>query len=52
MAGWHIGFAVDNAFMKSLKLLQDHLYVSLCRAIQQADEKALLGDPSVVGKSC
>ncbi|MEC5423572.1 pyridoxal phosphate-dependent aminotransferase [Virgibacillus sp. C22-A2] len=49
MAGWRVGFAVGNrSVIESLNLIQDHLYVSLFGAIQQAAEKALLGDQSAV----
>ncbi|WP_042224809.1 pyridoxal phosphate-dependent aminotransferase [Oceanobacillus manasiensis] len=49
MAGWRVGFAVGNtSVIKSLNLIQDHLYVSLFGAIQQAAEKALLGDQTAV----
>ncbi len=45
MAGWRVGFAVGNAsVIESLNLIQDHLYVSLFGAIQQAAQKALLSD--------
>ncbi|MBD1221832.1 pyridoxal phosphate-dependent aminotransferase [Virgibacillus halodenitrificans] len=51
MAGWRVGFAVGNpSVIKSLNLIQDHLYVSLFGAVQQAAEKALLGDQSAVEK--
>ncbi|MFD1040677.1 pyridoxal phosphate-dependent aminotransferase [Virgibacillus byunsanensis] len=49
MAGWRVGFAVGNrSVIESLNLIQDHMYVSLFGAIQQAAEKALLGDQSAV----
>ncbi len=49
MAGWRVGFAVGNAsVIESLNLIQDHLYVSLFGAIQQAAAKALTGDQSAV----
>ncbi|AVQ98782.1 LL-diaminopimelate aminotransferase [Oceanobacillus iheyensis] len=49
MAGWRVGFAVGNtSVIKSLNLIQDHLYVSLFGAVQQAAEKALLGDQTAV----
>lgn len=51
MAGWRVGFAVGNpSVIESLNLLQDHLYVSLFSAVQQAAEHALLGDQSEVDK--
>ncbi|MFD2628569.1 pyridoxal phosphate-dependent aminotransferase [Oceanobacillus kapialis] len=49
MAGWRVGFAVGNpSVIKSLNLIQDHLYVSLFGAVQQAAQEALLGDQTVV----
>ncbi|MFS0781996.1 pyridoxal phosphate-dependent aminotransferase [Bacillus sp. 1P06AnD] len=43
MAGWRVGFAVGNEQMiEAINLLQDHLYVSLFPAIQDAAAKALL----------
>ncbi|WP_144560408.1 pyridoxal phosphate-dependent aminotransferase [Shouchella miscanthi] len=49
MAGWRVGFAVGNAsVIKSINLLQDHLYVSLFGAIQQAAATALLSDQNEV----
>lgn len=42
MAGWRIGFAVGNAsVISALNLLQDHLYVSLFGAVQEAAAAAL-----------
>ncbi|GGJ68838.1 aminotransferase [Anoxybacillus voinovskiensis] len=43
MAGWRIGFAVGNEnVIAAINLLQDHLYVSLFGAIQEAAAVALL----------
>ncbi|WP_096154947.1 MULTISPECIES: pyridoxal phosphate-dependent aminotransferase [Bacillus] len=43
MAGWRVGFAVGNqSVIESINLLQDHLYVSLFSAIQEAATTALL----------
>lgn len=43
MAGWRIGFAVGNkSVISALNLLQDHLYVSVFSAIQEAATVALL----------
>jgi len=43
MAGWRVGFAVGNeSVIESLNLLQDHLYVSIFGAIQEAAAVALL----------
>ncbi|MRH43708.1 aminotransferase class I/II-fold pyridoxal phosphate-dependent enzyme [Aquibacillus halophilus] len=51
MAGWRVGFVVGNAsVVESINLIQDHLYVSLFGAVQQAAEQALLGDQSEVMK--
>ncbi|MCD8509889.1 MAG: pyridoxal phosphate-dependent aminotransferase [Bacillus sp. (in: Bacteria)] len=45
MAGWRVGFAIGNpSVIKAIDLIQDHLYVSLFGAVQQAAAKALLGD--------
>jgi L-glutamine---4-(methylsulfanyl)-2-oxobutanoate aminotransferase len=42
MAGWRIAFAVGNeSVISALELLQDHLYVSLFGAIQEAAAEAL-----------
>jgi aminotransferase len=49
MAGWRVGFAVGNAgVIEALNLLQDHLYVSLFPAVQQAAIAALTGDQHCV----
>lgn len=49
MAGWRIGFAVGNpSVIEAINLIQDHLYVSLFSAIQDAAATALLGDQSCV----
>ncbi|CAO1611099.1 pyridoxal phosphate-dependent aminotransferase [Brochothrix thermosphacta] len=45
MAGWRVGFAVGNATaIEAINLVQDHLFVSLFPAIQEAAIEALLGD--------
>lgn len=42
MAGWRVGFAVGNeSVISAINLLQDHLYVSLFGAIQEAAATAL-----------
>jgi len=42
MAGWRVGFAVGNKeVVSAINLLQDHLYVSLFPAIQEAAAAAL-----------
>ncbi|NQD64715.1 pyridoxal phosphate-dependent aminotransferase [Bacillus haikouensis] len=49
MAGWRIGFAVGNkSVIEALNILQDHLYVSLFGAIQEAAVTALLGPQKCV----
>ncbi|WP_374721238.1 pyridoxal phosphate-dependent aminotransferase [Peribacillus tepidiphilus] len=49
MAGWRVGFAVGNeSVISAIELLQDHLYVSLFPAIQEAAEEALLGSQECV----
>ncbi|WP_077328289.1 pyridoxal phosphate-dependent aminotransferase [Virgibacillus siamensis] len=49
MAGWRIAFAVGNpSVIESLELIQDHLYVSLFGAVQEAAAEALLGDQTGV----
>lgn len=43
MAGWRVGFAVGNAsVIEAINLIQDHLYVSLFGAVQEAAAAALL----------
>jgi L-glutamine---4-(methylsulfanyl)-2-oxobutanoate aminotransferase len=42
MAGWRVGFAVGNeSVISAIELLQDHLYVSLFGAVQEAAAAAL-----------
>lgn len=49
MAGWRVAFAVGNAsVIESLNLLQDHMYVSLFGAVQEAARTALLGPQAPV----
>jgi aminotransferase len=49
MAGWRIGFAVGNeSVIAAINLLQDHLYVSLFGAIQEAAATALLSSQDCV----
>ncbi|WP_117149230.1 MULTISPECIES: pyridoxal phosphate-dependent aminotransferase [Paraliobacillus] len=51
MAGWRAGFAVGNpSVIESLNLIQDHMFMSLFGAVQQAATKALLADQSEVEK--
>ncbi|WP_028399488.1 pyridoxal phosphate-dependent aminotransferase [Ectobacillus panaciterrae] len=43
MAGWRIAFAVGNAsIIEAINLLQDHMYVSIFGAVQEAARQALL----------
>lgn len=43
MAGWRIAFAVGNeSVIAAINLLQDHMYVSIFGAIQEATKQALL----------
>jgi L-glutamine---4-(methylsulfanyl)-2-oxobutanoate aminotransferase len=49
MAGWRVGFAVGNkSVIEAVNILQDHLYVSLFGAIQEAAVTALLGPQKCV----
>ncbi|MFV2045957.1 pyridoxal phosphate-dependent aminotransferase [Metabacillus litoralis] len=49
MAGWRIGFAVGNpSVIKAINLLQDHMYVSVFSAIQEAAAHALLSPQTCV----
>ena len=49
MAGWRVGFAVGNADMiEALNLIQDHLFVSVFPAIQEAATIALNSDQKTV----
>lgn len=51
MAGWRVGFAVGNeSIISSIELFQDHLYVSLFGAIQEAAAAALKGPQDCVKK--
>ncbi|WP_226668450.1 pyridoxal phosphate-dependent aminotransferase [Metabacillus litoralis] len=51
MAGWRIGFAVGNpSVIESLNLLQDHMYVSVFSAIQEAAAHALLSPQTCVNE--
>ncbi|SDQ20061.1 pyridoxal phosphate-dependent aminotransferase [Virgibacillus salinus] len=45
MAGWRVAFAVGNpSVIESINLVQDHMYVSLFGAVQEAAAEALTGD--------
>ncbi|MFJ7728837.1 pyridoxal phosphate-dependent aminotransferase [Neobacillus sp. NPDC097160] len=49
MAGWRVGFAVGNeSVITAIELLQDHLYVSLFGAVQEAAAEALTGPQDCV----
>ncbi|MGG5253586.1 pyridoxal phosphate-dependent aminotransferase [Neobacillus sp. SM06] len=49
MAGWRVGFAVGNpSVIAAINLLQDHLYVSLFGAVQEAAVTALLSSQECV----
>jgi aminotransferase len=49
MAGWRIAFAVGNpSVIEALNLIQDHMYVSLFGAVQEAAADALLGSQEPV----
>jgi aminotransferase len=49
MAGWRVGVAVGNeSVIAAINLLQDHLYVSLFGAIQEAAATALLSSQNCV----
>ncbi|CAM3763858.1 pyridoxal phosphate-dependent aminotransferase [Mesobacillus thioparans] len=49
MAGWRVGFAAGNkSVIAAINLLQDHMYVSLFGAIQEAAAEALLGSQECV----
>ncbi|MBO1514453.1 pyridoxal phosphate-dependent aminotransferase [Metabacillus bambusae] len=51
MAGWRIGFAVGNpSVIEALNLLQDHMYVSVFSAIQEAAAHALLSPQTCVAE--
>jgi aminotransferase len=49
MAGWRVGFALGNpSVIKTINTLQDHFYVSLFGAVQEAAATALLGPQECV----
>ena len=49
MAGWRVGFAAGNkSVISAINLLQDHMYVSLFGAVQEAAAEALLGPQACV----
>ncbi|MGG2095664.1 pyridoxal phosphate-dependent aminotransferase [Bacillus sp. S13(2024)] len=49
MAGWRIAFAVGNErIIEAINLLQDHMYVSIFGAVQEAAREALLSPQTCV----
>jgi aminotransferase len=49
MAGWRIGFAIGNeSVIEAINLLQDHMFVSVFSAIQEAAAAALLESQACV----
>jgi L-glutamine---4-(methylsulfanyl)-2-oxobutanoate aminotransferase len=51
MAGWRVGFAAGNkSVIAAINLLQDHMYVSLFGAVQEAAAEALLGPQECVSE--
>jgi len=51
MAGWRVGFAVGNeSVIEAINLMQDHLYVSIFGAVQEAAAVALLESQQCVGE--
>jgi L-glutamine---4-(methylsulfanyl)-2-oxobutanoate aminotransferase len=51
MAGWRVGFAVGNeSVISAIELIQDHMYVSLFGAVQEAAAEALNGPQDCVKK--
>lgn len=51
MAGWRVGFAVGNpSVISAIQLLQDHLFVSLFGAVQEAAATALSGPQDCVAE--
>jgi L-glutamine---4-(methylsulfanyl)-2-oxobutanoate aminotransferase len=51
MAGWRVGFAAGNkSVIAAINLLQDHMYVSLFGAVQEAAAEALLGPQDCVAE--
>ncbi|MEH7445049.1 pyridoxal phosphate-dependent aminotransferase [Bacillus sp. JJ1122] len=51
MAGWRVGFAAGNkSVIAAINLLQDHMYVSLFGAVQEAAAEALLSSQQCVSE--
>ncbi|WP_059173743.1 pyridoxal phosphate-dependent aminotransferase [Bacillus sp. FJAT-27445] len=51
MAGWRVGFAVGNkSVISAIELIQDHMYVSLFGAVQEAAAEALNGSQDCVNE--
>lgn len=53
MAGWRVAFALGNKeIIRNINLMQDHIYVSLFGAIQEAAAEALTGPQDCVHSLC
>ncbi|MBR2568710.1 MAG: pyridoxal phosphate-dependent aminotransferase, partial [Paenibacillus sp.] len=53
MAGWRVAFALGNKeIIRNINLMQDHMYVSLFGAIQEAAAEALTGPQYCVHSLC
>ncbi|WP_195570862.1 pyridoxal phosphate-dependent aminotransferase [Paenibacillus sp. 1001270B_150601_E10] len=53
MAGWRVAFALGNKeIIRYINLLQDHMYVSLFGAVQEAAAQALTGPQDSVHALC
>lgn len=53
MAGWRVAFALGNKeIIRNINLMQDHMYVSLFGAIQEAAAEALTGPQDCVHSLC
>jgi len=51
MAGWRVGFSAGNkSVIAAINLLQDHMYVSLFGAVQEAAAEALIGPQECVSE--
>ncbi|WP_088548401.1 pyridoxal phosphate-dependent aminotransferase [Paenibacillus aquistagni] len=53
MAGWRVAFALGNKeIIRNINLMQDHMYVSIFGAIQEAAAEALTGPQYCVHSLC
>ncbi len=53
MAGWRIAFAVGNeSVIETINLLQDHMYVSIFGAVQDAAREALIKFTVLCNRPC